>query len=174
MIRAARLDNSLYEEVERDENQTTSAMVVVVLASLASGLGQALGFLLRGNPGQAIGGLAGGAVSALVTWVVIAVLTYWVGTGLFGGTATIGEMLRTIGYAYSPGVLFIFTLIPICGFFVAIAVGIWILVTIVVAIRQALDFTTGRAIGTGIIAWLAGVALTIVWAIVTGLIGAVL
>ena len=173
MIRAARLDNSLYEEVERDENATTEAMVVVILASLASGVGLALGLLFQGNPGQALASLAGGTVSALIGWIITAVLTYWVGTGLFGGTATLGEMLRTIGFARSPGVLLIFALIPICGVFVALGVAIWVLVATVIAIRQALDFDTGRAIATGVVAVIAGFIIQLIWVLFTGLLGSI-
>jgi predicted amidophosphoribosyltransferase len=48
MIRAARLDASLYEEVERDETATTQALIVVIISSFCAGIGTAIGqFLCR-------------------------------------------------------------------------------------------------------------------------------
>jgi len=53
--------------------------------------------------------------------------------------------------------------IPILGALIQLVVFIWTLITTVVAIRQALDFTTGRAVVTAVIAWL---VLVIVYAII--------
>jgi len=166
MIRAAKLDTSLYEQVERNEDETVNAMIVVVLAALATGIG-------AGGLGFGLANIANGIIGALVFWVVAAILTYYVGTRLFGGTATIGELLRTIGYAQSPGVLLIFAFIPILGVLLSFVVSIWLLVTLIVAIRQALDFSTGRAIGTGIVAWFAGILVSIAWAMLTGALRAI-
>ncbi len=92
--------------------------------------------------------LIGGIVSATLMWLVFAWLTYFVGTRFFAGPETSadwGELLRTLGFSTAPGVL---RIIPILNFFVFL----WMIVTAVVAVRQALDFTTGRAIGTILVA----------------------
>ena len=41
MIRAAKLDSHLYEEVEADTGAMGQAMLVVVLSSIAAGIGSA-------------------------------------------------------------------------------------------------------------------------------------
>jgi len=82
-----------------------------------------------------------------------------IGGKLLGGTATWGELLRTIGFAQSPGVLMIFGIIPILGGLVRVVVAVWLLFTGIVAIRQALDFSTGKAILTAFLGWVAMVAL---------------
>ena len=107
MIRAARLDVSLYEEVERDTTQTNNALIVVVLSALASGIAGAVGAASAqpGTSGSPILVLIVSIVAAIVGWAVVSGFIYLVGTRLFGGTATWGEVMRTVGYANSPGVL---------------------------------------------------------------------
>ena len=82
-------------------------------------------------------------------------MTYVIGDKVFGGTATWGELLRTIGFAHAPGVLLVFGFVPLLGGFLAIAVYLWILWAAVIAVRQALDFSTTKAVATGLLGWLA-------------------
>ncbi|HEY3083062.1 MAG TPA: Yip1 family protein [Chloroflexota bacterium] len=166
MIRAARLDISLYEEVERDTTQTNNALIVVVLSALASGIGGAIGAASNPQSGSPILALIAGLVGAIVGWAVVTGFIYLVGTRLFGGTATWGEVLRTVGFANAPGVLNILGFIPILGGLIRLVVGIWLIVATVIAIRSALDVGTGRAIISGIIGWiLGGIVIGIVFAI---------
>jgi len=143
MLRAAKLDANLYEEVEHDPNATMQAGAVVLIASFLSGLG--LLFF------TGVGGLFRGILQALIGWVIWSFITYFVGTRLFGGKADMGEMLRVLGFAYTPMALGI---IPVIGSIVGF---VWWIVAAVVATRQGLDVTTGKAIGTivvGIIGYL--------------------
>jgi hypothetical protein len=144
---AAMLDVPTYEEVEHDETATGQAAVVVFIVAVCSAIG---GIATAGGRGF-IGGLIGG----IVGWLLWSAITWLIGDKLLGGTATWGELLRTIGFAQAPGVLLIVAFIPILGWLVAAVVGIWMLITGVVAIRQALDFSTGRALGTAFLGWLA-------------------
>src|SRR5262245_46121164 len=104
MIRAARLDSNLYEEVEADLNATSQAATVVGLVALCSGLGLAISVAMTGNTGGAVGGFIGGIIRAFIGWIAWAYITYWIGTSVFKGQATPGEMLRTIGFAQTPNV----------------------------------------------------------------------
>lgn len=166
MIRAAMLDASVYEELERDTNATNQAFLVVFVVSFISALGSAIANIAR--PGQAITLLIGATVAAIIGWVIWSFVTYWVGTSLFGGTATPGELLRTIGFAYTPNILGFFVFIPCLGPLIALAGSIWSLVAGVVAVRQALDFDLGKAVITVIIGWVAVVILTFVFALFMG------
>ncbi|MDQ1281094.1 MAG: hypothetical protein QG670_2358 [Thermoproteota archaeon] len=167
MIRAARLDTSLYEEVEVDNTATTQALIVVVLSSICSGVGTALGRVLIGHGPLGVGiGLFGGLISALLVWFAWSFITYFVGTKVFSGTASYGELLRTIGFANSPGVLLIFSFIPILGGLISFAVWIWNLVTMIIAVRQALDFSTGKAVLTCIVGWIVALVLLIIIGII--------
>ncbi len=162
MIRAAMLDEQLYEEVEHDQSATRQAMLVVVLGAVAAGIGALYGGLLA---------LVVSIVAALIGWAVYAFVAYWVGTHIFRGphtSATWGELLRTLGFANSPKVLLVLLIIPVVGLFIALAVFIWTLITTVIAIRSALDFTTGRAIATAVVSWIALLLVFVLTAIVAG------
>jgi hypothetical protein len=148
---AAMLDVATYEEVEHDNDATGQAAVVVIIVAICT----ALGAIWRGGPS-----IIAGPISAVLGWLLWSAITYLIGGKLLGGTATWGELLRTIGFAQSPGVLMIFGIIPILGGLVRAVVVIWLLATGIVAIRQALDFSTGKAILTAILGWIAMVALT--------------
>lgn len=143
---AARLDVHTYEEVEADTGATGQAATVVVIVAIASAIGGA---------GDGPVGIIGGMVAALLGWLVWAGITYLIGDKLLGGTATWGELLRTLGFAQAPGVLNVLGFIPLVGTLVKVVVAFWILVAGVVAIRQALDFGTGRALVTALLGWLA-------------------
>lgn len=146
MVRAARLDVSLYEEVEADQGLFGQAMAVVVLSSVAAGLG---------TPGEGAGGIVGGAIGALIGWFIWAFLTYFIGTRLLPEPQTkadLGQLLRTIGFSASPGVIRVLGVIGPLSPLVFLVAGIWMLIAMVVAVRQALDYrSTGRAVGVCLI-----------------------
>lgn len=146
MIGAAKLQIWAFEEVEADETATGQAAAVVAIVAVA----QAIGAIGSGS-----GGILSGLLSAFFGWAVWSGVTYLVGSRLFHGTGDWGELLRVIGFAYAPGVLWVFGFIPVFGTLIRGIVAIWILVAGIIAIRQALDFSTGRAILTAAIGWLA-------------------
>ena len=149
MIRAAKLDAQLYEEVEADQGAMGQAMTVVVLSAVAAGIGNI-----------ANGGLAGiivGTIAALVGWYIWAFLTYFIGTKLLpepDTKADHGELLRTIGFSTAPGLIRVFGIIPGLAPFVFAVAGGWMLAAMVIAVRQALDYkSTWRALGVCVIGW---------------------
>jgi len=154
MIRAARLDVSLYEEVEADKTATSQAATAVAIVAVAGAIGGALQAAMSDTGGNIIGSVIWGLLSALFMWVVWSYLTYFIGTKMFGGTATPGEMLRTLGFASTPGIFNVLVFIPVLGPLVVFITMIWSLVAGVIAVRQALDFDTGKAILTAVIAGL--------------------
>jgi len=140
---------SLYEEVEADQSAMNQAMVVVVLSSVAVGIGSAK---------MGIFGIILITIAALIGWYVWAYLIYLIGVKLLPEKQTkadVGQLLRTIGFSSSPGVLRIFAFIPGLGPVISSAAGIWMLVAMIVAVRQALDYeNTWRAVGVCMIGWL--------------------
>ncbi|HJU65200.1 MAG TPA: YIP1 family protein [Gemmatimonadaceae bacterium] len=142
---AAMLDVSTYEEVEADQTATAQAAIVVGIVAVASAIGS------LGAGGR---GIIGALIGAVVGWVVWAGITYLIGDKLLGGTATWGELLRTLGFAQAPGVLLVLGIIPFLGVLIKVAVSIWMLVAGIIAIRQALDFSTGKAVLTAVLGWL--------------------
>ncbi len=146
MLGAAKLDIQVYEEVEADESATVQAAIVVGIVSVASGIGSA-------QAGAA--GMFGGLVAAFLGWLIWSGVTYLIGDKLLGGTASWGELLRTLGFAQSPGVLYVLGILPGVGGPIRFLVAIWLLVAGIIAIRQALDFSTGKAVATAVLGWLA-------------------
>jgi hypothetical protein len=147
---AALLDVATYEEVEHDQTATGQAAIVVIIVAVCA----AIGAVWRGGPSIIMA-----PVGAILGWLLWSAVTYVIGDKLLGGTATWGELLRTLGFAQSPGVLMIFGIIPLLGGVVRLVVALWLLVAGVIAIRQALDFTTGKAVVTALLGWLAVAAL---------------
>src|SRR5919108_4358867 len=142
---AALLHIDTYEEVEADQTATGQAAGVVVLIAIAQAIGGA---------GEGGLGILAGVVSALLGWLLWAGITYLIGAKLLGGTATWGELLRTIGFAQTPGVLHVLGLLPVLGGIIRIGVAIWVLMAGIIAIRQALDVGTGKALLTAVLGWL--------------------
>lgn len=143
---AAMLDVNTFEAVEADETATGQAATVVMIVALA----QAIGSVNLG-----IGAMISAVIGAVLGWLLWAGVTYILGDKLLGGTATWGELLRTLGFAQSPGILYVLGIIPILGGIIRFGVAIWILFAGIIAIRQALDFSTGKAVLTALLGWLA-------------------
>jgi len=164
MVRASRLEPALYEEVEADPSAMGQAMTVVVLSSVAAGIG-AWG---EGGMGAAVLGV----VAALVGWVIWAFLTYLIGTKMLPGPNTKSnpsELLRTIGFASAPGVLRALSGIPGIGGVIAVVVSVWMLVAMVIAVRSALDYEgTGRAVLVCVIGWAVQLGVIVGFALLLG------
>ena len=149
IIRACKLDVSLYEEVEADKSATVQAALVVVLSSLAAGVGAlslgASNFLMA-------------PILSLVSWYFWAYLIYIIGAKIFpepNTKADHGELLRTIGFSSAPGLIRVFGFTPELMSITFIGAAIWMLVAMVIAVRQALDYeSTWRSIGVVVIGFL--------------------
>jgi len=158
LIGAAALDTAIYEEVESDPGATAQAMAVVVLSSIAMGIGA------RGLGGN-IETIAIFGVIALVSWAAWALLMFEVGVRLLPGRQTRSnpyELLRTIGFAATPGFAAVLASVP--GVTVPVLVGtwVWMLAAMVVAVRQALDYETiGRALAVCALGWLLALAIAV-------------
>jgi len=166
MIRAAKLDVNLYEEVEADKTALPQALLVVVIANVAIGFGSALAILWDGEALTFLWALLWGIIGGIIGWLIWSLIVYLIGVTLFKGPETesnYGELLRTIGFSASPGVIGILSFIPFLGWIIAFVVQVWMLVAMVIAVRQALDFTTWRAIGTCVVGWL--VMMVLIWGV---------
>ena len=155
MIRASRLDVHIFEEVEADTSATRQALSVVALVALATGIAS------LGTTGLI--GLFVGVVLAIAGWAFWAWIVYLVGTKIMPSDSTHadwGQLARTLGFAQSPGIFRVLGLVPVVGIFIFSAASIWMLVAMVVAVRQALDYTsTWRAIGVVLLGFIPYVSL---------------
>ena len=150
MIRASRLDVHIFEEVEANTSATRQALLVVALVALATGIASV------GKTGPI--GLFVGVVLAIVGWALWAWIVHLIGTKIMPSHSTHadwGQLARTLGFAQSPGIFRVLGLVPVIGSIIFTVASIWMLVAMVVAVRQALDYTsTWRAIAVVLIGFI--------------------
>lgn len=169
---AVLLDADTYEEVEADRGSIRQALLIMGVTCASNALGT---YLAIGDSAQAEGRLAFqlvlSALTPLVIWVGGATLSYMAGATFFRTDETetdFAEVMRTTGFAFTPGMLLAFAAMPplALGIGIAWALQLWILAAAIVAIRQALDFTTLRAVGSF------GAAAVLLWLLLWGLAAA--
>ena len=160
LIGAARLDIDVYEEVEADTSATSQAALVVCLSAVSLAIGQSTAGFVP---------ITASILREMIGWVLWSGITYLIGDKLLKGTATWGELQRTIGFAMGPGFLYALAAIPHLTNPVMYLVGTWKLIAVIVAIRQALDFGTDRALLTAVLGFIAYVSLAFLEAYALGL-----
>ena len=138
------LNVNTYEEIEADKNATIQSFSIVVLSSIVTAI------ILKPDTGFSLPNFISAIIIGIFLWGLWALVTMFVGTKLLPTQETSsnwGELARTTGYAQAPKLFSIFALIPILITIVLFIVGIWNLITMIIAIRQALDYTsTWRAV----------------------------
>lgn len=163
---AAALDAAVYEDVEADPRATVQALGVVAIASLAAGFG-ASGWNARPETVLHYSVIVG--CLALLAWASWALVTFEIGSRLLPEAQTrvdVSELLRTIGFSAAPAVLLVIGAFGNTTAVFAI-IALWMLATMVVAVRQALDYsTTTRAIAVCMLGW----SLTLVFIVVLGFV----
>lgn len=160
MIGAAGLKSDIFEEVEADKSATLQAALVVVIVALATGIGS----IESGSTVEVLIAVLAAVGGALVSWVIWAWITYFIGTTIFRTEQTEadwGQLARTLAFAQSPGVFKVFGAIPYVGPVIFFVAAVWQLVAMVIAIRQALDYTsTLRAVGVALIGFAVMIAIS--------------
>ena len=166
------LNPATFRDVEEDMDATGQAALTVVLAAFASGIGALLSRDLIPNA-------LGIGVSSILQWIVFSLVAYFVGSTIFSTprtSVTPGQVMRTMGFAQAPKFLMIVGFVPLFGWIVALVALIWFIVASIYALREAFEFDTGRAVGTGLVA-LIGIAildigLSVIFGIGSALFGA--
>ncbi len=165
IIRAIKLDVHLYEEVEADDNATGQAIGIVVLSSIAAGIGTF-------EYGR-ISGIFLGTIGALIGWFIWAYLTYYIGTRILPEPTTRAtpiELMRTIGFSSSPGLIRVIGIISPLREIVMLGSAIWMLIAMVIAVRQALDYkSTFRAVGVCVIGWIIQIIVFLIMLSILGI-----
>jgi hypothetical protein len=149
ILGSARLDAQSYEEVESDHYANMQAVAVVIFSSLAAAIGTGI---------RDVGSTLSILVVAIASWIIWVLLTVFIGTRLLPSQETradFGQVLRTTGFSASPGILRVFGLVPVIGWYIFAAATVWMLLTFVVAVRQALDYKSiGRAVAVCLLGWI--------------------
>lgn len=160
MIRAVRLDRTLFRQVADNPEFTNEAVIVAIIVSVVASLGALAGenpFLLF------IGQLAN---QILLGWLLWALVAYFVGTNLFKGRSAPMEMIRTLAYAGVPRLLGVFAFIPCVGWIAALAGWVLSIIAGVIAIRESMEFDTTSAVVTALV----GFILYIIASVVIGMV----
>jgi hypothetical protein len=149
LLGSATLRVESYEEIESDGKATWQAVGIVILSSLGAAVG-------IGNTSPR--GILALLVVALATWIIWVILTVFIGTQLLPQEQTqanFGQLLRTTGFSATPGILRALGIVPGVGWTLFLAATVWMLFTYVIAVRQALDYTTtSRALAVCVLGWL--------------------
>lgn len=163
----------VYREIADDQTATTQAGIIVVVVSLITGF--ISGLVQVGSDGvvhtSLIGAVLGAVVGvglSLLSWVVASWVLSAV-SGAMGGKTNTSEMLRVTGYVQ------IFSLVSILNLAVLISsalacltglmglvVGILALIGYLIGVREAAEFTTGKAIVAALIAAVINFLITVV------------
>ncbi len=167
------LDVDTFEEIEHDESATGQAAIVVIIASILAAMGISFGPVIfqtaAPGSGSAIVNFLIIAVWAIVAWLIWAAMTYFVGTRIFHGDATYGEMLRVTGFSLAPAAFLILSSIPCIGFAIALIVFVWSLGAVFIAVRSGLDLDFGKTLITVIVGWiLYAIGMGIIFSLVLG------
>lgn len=137
---ALRLEANVYEEVEHDPDALGQAAGVIAIAAVAQGLS-----VVTVN---GFAGLVGGVVFAFALWFLETAIVWGIGVKAMNHTSDYFELLRTLGFASAPKILMAIAIIPLGPLLFVLRLGVFVLTLIafVIAVRQALDVQTGRAV----------------------------
>lgn len=162
---ALMLDQRTYREVEQDTEANGQAILTVILAALAAGIGAVLSRDIVQNT-------LGVIISSVLQWIIFSFVAYFVGAALFSHertSVTPGQVLRTVGFAQAPKFFLVLGVIPVLGWIVGVVVFFWFIAAAIVALKEAFEFDTGRAVATGIVALIGIVIVDIILSAVFGI-----
>jgi hypothetical protein len=155
----ALLNPQVFEEIEADRSATMQALAVVMLSSVAAGIGT-----VNQSHGR-VSAFVTISLFALAAWSIWAFLTLQIGTRILPSPETqadYGQLLRTIGFATAPGILRVLGLIPGATTVVFAVTALWMLMAMIVAVRQSLEFaSTLRAVAVCALGWLLTLGLIV-------------
>jgi hypothetical protein len=160
LVGALALDATIYEEVEADRSATGQALAVVLLSSVAAGIGS------RGLGGTTWQVILFMSIVSLIAWAAWALVIFEIGARLLPEPDTrvdVGELMRTIGFAATPGLLRVLGVMSAATVPVFAVTAVWMLAAMIVAVRQALDFhSTARAVAVCCLGWVLAIAIAMV------------
>ncbi len=156
IIGVFKLNSQTFEEIEHNTSLTLPAGLIVVIVALIGGLGNGLFNGLRGGDKTFVAGFISSLIGVIVGWLIWSVVTWFVGTRFFKGQADVGEMLRVIGFAYSPLIL---SIIPCIGMLIGF---VWAIAAGFIAVRQGLDLDNTKAFLTVAVGAVLYIILTVV------------
>jgi hypothetical protein len=152
ILRAATFDRSVYADIRDRPEATFSALAIAISVAIALALG------LRTTDKLELGGspiltAAWRANFIVIAWLLWAWESVIIGRYALGGTASVQQLLRSLGFAMSPGIFFVLASIPTAGVFIFDVVIIWILATGVLAVKETLRLSWWKGVPTAVFGW---------------------
>lgn len=167
------LDVATFEEIEHDESATGQAAIVVAVVAILSGIGIGFSSVFGGAPSESSSAIVNFIITvvwAFIAWFVWSGVTYFIGTKLFHGEATFGEMLRVTGYGLAPMAFIVLSAIPCIGLAIALIVMIWSLAAVFFAAKSGLDLDAGRTLVTVIVGWIVyAIGMSLILSLIVGI-----
>lgn len=168
MMRAVQADVTLYEEAEHTPALQQEAYTIVGIVAAVNAIFALIWGVIGGNIGAALLSAVVTGAMAVVGYLIWSFLTFYIGTNVFKGTGDLGEVQRSLGYAWTPQILTaVLSGIPILGC-LGILPWIWSIYLGFVATRQSLDLDNQNAAITVGLAFLAQAILGLVIGLVLG------
>ena len=163
IVKCSMFNSDAYEDVEHDESAMSQALIIVLIQGTALGLYQSKFLFDTLSPGVVLGSV----IYGMLSWALFAWITYFVGTRIFRTNETEadwGQLARTLGFASAPRILFFGILFFSSSIMQSMAsiITLWVLVTSFIAIRQALELTNLRALGTTLVSTFLIILFTVV------------
>jgi hypothetical protein len=137
IVGAMRLDVATYEEIERDTTAMGQAIGVIVIAAVAAAVGRGRFFAIMALPMTTL--------ATLVAYLAWSLAVFLIGTKVMPEPTTkadFAETFRVVGFATAPGIFNILGILPLIGYLVQVVVFLWMIASMVVAVRQVLDYST--------------------------------
>lgn len=155
VMRLARLDTTVFEEVRDDQSETIPAIIVAAVSTLIAGLGGFLWLVIDdgGFNGISIDGgdaflktFLLGSIFAIVLWLVWVAVAFFVLVQVFREPADIQSLFRTMGYGAIPLAGTILMFVPAISFGIALLFMVMFFVMQVYAVQAATGTTADRAL----------------------------
>lgn len=148
IVGAMRLDSQVYRELRDDPTATVPALLLVLLCLLAAGT--------AALPHGGLPAFGSTVASGFLGWTIFVIACYVLGTKALPGPeteATLGTLVRTLGFALSPTLLFVFGIISAVVVVLAPLVFIWTFFAGTMALRETLGVGTLRALLVGLLSY---------------------
>ncbi|HUS82157.1 MAG TPA: hypothetical protein VM013_02735 [Dehalococcoidia bacterium] len=164
LMRLARLDTTVFDEVRLDPAATIPSVIVAVAATFLAGLGGWLWWSMQdfGDKGKVLmQSMVLGSLFSIALWVAWVLIVYVLLTQVFRAQADVQQLVRVMGLAAAPLALSVLMFIPAADFGIGLASIALFFGLSTIAVQAA----TNASAGTVLVCNAAGFA---VWAIVLG------
>jgi hypothetical protein len=155
MVRAARLDPMIYEEVVANPSADRDAQIVVLVIAVVGAVVGTLAAILAGVASFAFLNLVGLALQAVLGWLAWSITSHYVGVRLLGGKGDLPQIRRISAYAVTPTLIAPLVFFPGVLNLIALLLTPWLLATGFLASRAIVGSRTDQAVMTTVFSFLA-------------------